>query len=75
MEPNYWGIYEVPLTELEALPTLCVGQADDLKIESDRERVWLSRTTVEDGEPWDNKVTVERYIGGAWIEVEWWEAR
>lgn len=70
-----WGIYEVPLDELEALPTLIEGQADDCKIESDTERVWLSRCTVADGEPWNNKVTVERRFGGSWISVEMWEAR
>jgi hypothetical protein len=69
-----WGEYELSLEELEALPTLAQGQADDLKIESDTERVWLSRCTVEDGEPWNNKVTVERKFGGSWIEVEAWEA-
>lgn len=71
---EYWGEYEIPLAELEALPTLCVGQADSLKIESDTERVWLSRCGIEDGEPWDHKVTVERLIAGSWIEVEHWEA-
>lgn len=74
-EVSCWGVYEVPLEELEALPVLHQGQADDCLIESDTERVWLSRCTAADGEPWDNKVTVERYIGGSWIEVEWWEAR
>jgi hypothetical protein len=72
---TYWGVWERhTLAELEALPTLTVGQADDLKWESDSERVWLSRCGVEDGEPWANKVTVERLIAGDWIEVEWWRA-
>lgn len=48
------------LAELEALPTLAVGQADDLKIETESVRVWLSRCTIEDGEPYNNKVTVEK---------------
>lgn len=74
-EPACWGVYELPLRELDALPTLAQGQADDLKIESDTERVWLARTGVEDGEPWNHKVTVERRIAGSWIEVERWEAR
>lgn len=73
--PTNWGVYEISLAELEALPTISEGQADSLKIESDSERVWLSRCTVEDGEPWDNKVTVERLIAGSWIAVEHWEAR
>ena len=70
-----WGTYDVSLAELEALPTLCVSQADSLKIESDTERVWLSRCTVADGEPWDNKVTVELLIAGAWLALEHWQAR
>lgn len=70
-----WGIYDVPLEELEELPDLAIGQADSLKIESDSERVWLSRCTMADGEPWDNKVTVERRFGGSWIAVEAWEAK
>lgn len=69
------GIYEVSLEDLEALPVLTQGQADDLLIESDSERVWLSRCSVEDGEPWNHKVTIERYIGRSWVEVEWWQAR
>jgi hypothetical protein len=71
----YGGIYELSLDELEALPVISQGQADDLLIESDTERVWLSRCGMEDGEPWNNKVTVERLIAGRWIEVEWYEAR
>lgn len=70
-----WGVYDVPLAELEALPTLAQGQTDDLKIESDSERVWLARTGVADGEPWDNRVSVERNFGGAWIVVENWRAQ
>lgn len=46
--------------QLRGLPTLAVGQADDLKIERAHTRVWLSRCTVGDGEPYNNKVTVER---------------
>lgn len=74
MDVHNCGEYEVSLEELEELPVLCQGQADDLLIESDTERVWLSRCSTLDGEPWDNKVTVERLIAGSWIEVELWEA-
>ena len=59
--------------ELRQKPTLCVGQADDLKVEIDTERVWLSRCTVEDGEPYDNKVTVETLKDGKWITTEQYE--
>ena len=62
------------LAELEAMPTLTVGQADDLKIDSGTIRIWLSRCTVEDGEPCNNKVTIEEYDGNQWEEVGWYEA-
>ncbi len=50
--------------DIEELPTLCRGQADDLKIDGDEDglRVWLSRV--------DNSVSYERlvHVGGrpAW---------
>lgn len=57
---------------LARLPTLATGQADDLKVDTGTERVWLSRCTMDDGEPCDNKVTVERLEGGRWVEVEFY---
>lgn len=45
---------------LNALPTLSVGQFDDLKIETKRTRVWLSRMTKADGMQYNNQVTVEK---------------
>jgi hypothetical protein len=51
---------------LAALPTLCVGQADDLKVETDTTRVWLSRCSPEDGAY--DEVTVERLNSkGQWV--------
>lgn len=62
-----------PLTwtavELDALTTLCVSQADDLKVDAGDTRVWLSRCSAADGEPFDNKVTVERLTNGRWETV------
>jgi hypothetical protein len=63
------------LKELEALPTLAVGQASDLKVDTGTKRVWLSRCTVEDGEPYNNKVSIERYDGKRWITVAEYQAR
>jgi len=71
----YGGVYELSLAELEELPVIEQGQADDLLIKSDTEKVWLSRCGVADGEPWDNKVTIERLVNGRWTEVEWYEAQ
>ncbi len=63
------------LDELEALPTLSVGQADSLKVEKKGEwRVWLSRCHKEDGEPYNNKVTVEAWDGKRWINASEYEA-
>lgn len=53
--------FRYTLQELEAMPTLCVGQAADLKVDDGNIRVWLSRCDVASGEPYDNKVTVEMY--------------
>lgn len=49
------------LEYLESLPTLSVGQADDLKIDNGDTRVWLSRMTIDDGMEYDNQVTIEKY--------------
>lgn len=52
------------LEELEKTPTISSGYTDDLKIETNNHRVWLSRLTVDDGEPCNNKVTVEKLVSG-----------
>ncbi len=62
------------LKELQVLPTLATGQADDLKIDTGSVRVWLSRCTREDGEPYDNKVSVEEYQNGRWVTIEQYPA-
>jgi CDGSH-type Zn-finger protein len=56
------------LAELEDLPTLAQGQADNLKIDTGEARVWLCRCGVEDGMPYDNAVTVEVLDNGRWVE-------
>jgi hypothetical protein len=63
------------LAELEAMPTLAQGQADDLKIDTDVSRIWLSRVGIEDGMQYDNLVTIEELNdSGRWVEVGWYEA-
>lgn len=59
---------------INRLPTIRQGQTDDLKFESTTQRVWLSRLTTEDGQPYDNQVTVERFNGESWETVEQYEA-
>lgn len=50
-------------------PVLSQGQADDLHHEVDGLRVWLSRTGIADGEPFENTVTVEEKVDGSWVTV------
>jgi hypothetical protein len=59
--------------ELRDLPTLSVGQADDLKVDTGTRRVWLGRCGVADGAIYDNQVTVERLEDGKWILSECYE--
>jgi len=62
------------LEQLENLEDLCIGQADTLKIETADTRVWLSRCTIEDGEPYNNKVTLEKCVNGNWRTVDTYPA-
>lgn len=62
------------LAELEALPTLSTSQTDNLKFDDGLTRVWLSRTTTADGEPYDHKVTIERQIDFHWVVEEQYPA-
>lgn len=73
---SYYHTYMWSLNELRKLPTLATGQADDLKLE-DLDlgyRVWLSRCSIADGEPYNNKVSVERYVGNRWKTVREFQA-
>ena len=59
--------------ELRKLPTLCVGQADNLKIDDGKTRVWLCRCGIQDGMPFNNAITVETLTNGRWEETETYE--
>ena len=63
------------LTYLKRRPTLSVGQTDDLKIETPSRRVWLARTGVQDGEPFNNRVSIEELSNNGWKIVEDYQAR
>lgn len=67
------------LKQLEEIPTITQGQTDDLKLEELETRVWLSRMTIEDGQPYNNQVTVEqvKYINGVptWKTIKQYEAK
>jgi hypothetical protein len=63
--------YPWRFAELDDLPRLAQGQADDLKVDTGTgTRVWLSRCGVADGEPFENTVTVEQYDGQRWVTAE-----
>jgi hypothetical protein len=55
--------------DLEDLETISTSQTCDLKMENSTYRVWLSRCTVADGEPYDNKITVEELCNGCWVTI------
>lgn len=55
--------------ELDDLPTLATGQTCDLKYDKDGVRLWVARTDVSDGEPFDRTVYIEhRYPDGSWVD-------
>jgi hypothetical protein len=55
--------------QLHAMPTIKTGHFDNLKIQTEDEQVWLSRTGVADGEAYDNKITVQWLREGKWVKV------
>jgi hypothetical protein len=63
------------LAELQAMPTITVGHTDDLKVKTDRRKVWLSRLTIEDGQPYNNMVTVEVRSNKGWFPTMCYEAK
>ena len=56
---------ELTVLELRKLPTLCTGQADDLKIDTGKMRVWLARCGPADGY-YGPKIMVEHLRDGRW---------
>lgn len=68
-------MHQYTLAELEKRRTLSRCQDSDLRIDTGKTRVWLARTGIADGEPYDNKVTVEVLRNGRWEITEEYEAR
>ena len=55
---------------LESLPTITTGHMHDLKAETDRVRVWLSRMTPQDGADPADAVAVEVLATcGGWVDL------
>lgn len=58
---------------LEMLPTIEAGHTADLKVQTSDLRVWLSRCTTEDGEPFDRTIYVEALRGGRWLDMGYFD--
>lgn len=58
---------------LEGCPTIAVGHADDLKVQTHSIRVWLSRMGPEDGLDPADAVSIEAhcvsYCGNDWADL------
>lgn len=81
-------LQHITLEELEEMPTLEEGFTDDLKLTGIIQRqdgysfalnqfkLWQSRTSIEDGEEYDNKITLEIFDKNfnRWITLKEWEA-
>ena len=50
------------------MPTLHCGQYANLKIDTGRERVWISRMTQADGE--SHAIQHEELVDGRWVETD-----
>lgn len=68
------GRVQYSIWELRDLPTISQGHTDNLKVQTENKRVWLSRCTIEDGEPYNNKVTEEELINGSWVTTATYKA-
>jgi hypothetical protein len=56
----YDGINTPPRADqLDSITTITEGYTCDLKVDTGRLRIWLHRTSIEDGEPYRNTVTIE----------------
>lgn len=63
------------LDELNKMPTISSGQADDLKYETKDLRIWLSRLTIADGMEYNNQVSIDMNRNGTWHTLALYEAK
>ena len=59
--------------ELVELPVIESGHVHDLHIDTGDARVWLSRCSIEDGEPFKYTVYVELKEDGCWIDAGYYD--
>jgi hypothetical protein len=61
--------------QLEALPVLAQGHVHDLHIDTGIYRVWLSRCSIEDGEPFRNTAYIEiKNANHLWQDLGYYDA-
>lgn len=62
--------HEYTLKEIESMPTISQSQFDDLKYEDSNTRVWLSRMSIEDGQPYNNQITIEKLMSPSGLNAK-----
>jgi hypothetical protein len=55
-------------SELDGIDTIMSGWNADLKIDNGVTRVWVARTGLDDGEPYESTVYVETNRDGVWTD-------
>lgn len=63
------------LADLQAIPVLTVGQADNVLLNHGGIKVSLSHTAVADGAPYDNQVTVQKNSRNGWQTIREYQAK
>jgi len=63
------------LQEAKNMPVLSQGHFDNLILEENNQRVWLSRMTIADGMPYNNQIVVEELRRGDWITIDTYQAK
>ena len=59
----------ITIDDLRKMPTLCVGQAANLKLDNNVYRVWVSRCTPDDGETYPVQVEQRNAFVNRWDDV------
>lgn len=69
-----WPSFMPSARDLEEMETLCESQTCDLKVDTGDARLWLARTSIEDGEPFRNTIYVELLDeSGRWIDAGYYD--
>lgn len=74
-DPSWDELYQISMADWQAMPTLATGQADDLKYDGQKYRVWVGRSSLAD---WcgdaigytDSRISFEELINGRWVALD-----